>query len=53
MKRNSGEYLQEEVEMLAPNNEVKRFCAEVDEAREQLDRLNARVDVIDKNNKPI
>jgi len=34
LKRNSGEYLQEEAEILAPNSEVNRFCAEVDELRE-------------------
>ena len=52
MKRNTSEYLQEEVEMLAPNTEVKRFCSDVDEVREQLDRLTARIDVIDKKNIP-
>jgi len=49
MKRNSSEYLQEEAELLAPNSEATRFCAEVDELREQADRLNSRVRVIEKN----
>ena len=49
MKRNTSEYLQEEVEMLAPNTEVKRFCSEVDDLREALDRLEARVGLLDKN----
>lgn len=48
MKRNTSEYLQEETEMLAPNSEVKRYCTEIDELREQADRLAARLSVLEK-----
>jgi len=49
MKRNTSEYLQEEAQFLAPNSEINRFGAEVDNVREQTDRLIARFDVIEKN----
>ena len=42
-KQNAGEYLQEEVEILAPNSQVRTFCTEVDELRAASDRLEARV----------
>lgn len=47
MKRNTSEYLQEEVELLAPNSEVTRFCSDVDEVRETADRIAARLDVLE------
>lgn len=43
MRQNTGEYLQEEMELLAPNSEVQHFCIEVDETRAAADRLTARV----------
>lgn len=49
LKRNTSEYLQEEAELLAPNSEVKRFSDEVDNLREQADRLAARLQIIEKN----
>lgn len=48
MNRNSSEYLQEEAQILAPNSEINRFCAEVDELRELADRLDARIRVLTK-----
>ncbi|MFK7995091.1 MAG: SCP2 domain-containing protein [Granulosicoccus sp.] len=41
--QNTSEYLQEEIELLAPNSEVQVFCREVDELRASADRLAARV----------
>ncbi|MFK7859109.1 MAG: SCP2 domain-containing protein [Granulosicoccus sp.] len=41
--QNTSEYLQEEVELLAPNGEVHHFCREIDELRAAADRLDARV----------
>lgn len=52
LKTNTSEYLQEEVELTAPNSEVKRYCSEVDEARELYDRIDARVSVLEKAKKP-
>jgi len=46
LKRNTSEYLQEEAEILAPNSEVKRFNDEVEEVREQADRIEARLAVL-------
>jgi len=48
LKRNTSEYLQEEAELLAPNSEVKRFTADVDAVREQLDRVEARIRAMEK-----
>ncbi|MBX2882358.1 MAG: SCP2 sterol-binding domain-containing protein [Granulosicoccus sp.] len=39
----SGEYLQEEAAIVAPNSEVRRYCSEVDELRSGTDRLEARI----------
>jgi len=52
LKRNTSEYLQEEAEILAPNSEINRFCAEIDELREKADRLDARIRVLEKNQSP-
>jgi len=43
MSQNTSEYLQEEVQLLAPNSEVNAYCAEVDDIRASVDRLDARV----------
>jgi len=48
MRQNTSEYLQEEIEVLAPNSEVKTFCIEVDELRAHVDRLNARLNRIEQ-----
>jgi ubiquinone biosynthesis protein UbiJ len=40
---NTSEYLQEELELLAPNSLVRGFCEEVDELRSAADRLEARL----------
>ncbi len=40
---NTSDYLQEEIEVLAPNSEVRQFCSDVDEVRAATDRLAARV----------
>lgn len=42
----SGEYLQEEVRLLAPNSEIQRFCHEVDELLSDVDRLDARINQV-------
>jgi ubiquinone biosynthesis protein UbiJ len=47
LKQNTSEYLQEEVNILAPNSEIKRFCAEVEALREQTDRLDARMAILE------
>lgn len=43
LRQNTSEYLQEEVEVLAPNYAVRDFCNEVDEVRAAADRLEARL----------
>ena len=40
---NSRDYLQEELELLAPNSEVQWFCEQVDDVRANVDRLAARL----------
>lgn len=52
LKTNTGEYLQEEAEILAPNSEIVRHCAEVDELREYADRIEARLNQLEKLKKP-
>jgi len=42
-EQNTSEYLQEEVELLAPNSEVRDFCLNVDASRAAVDRLDARI----------
>lgn len=49
LKTNSSEYMQEEVQLLAPNSEAIRFCAEVDELREQADRIEARLSQLEQS----
>ncbi len=48
LQNNVSEYLQEEVEFLAPNSEVDRFCSDVDEVRSQYDRLQARIQLLEQ-----
>ncbi len=43
LHQNTGEYLQEEAEVLAPNSAVREFCDEVDDVRAAADRLEARL----------
>ena len=43
LKLNTGEYLQEEVELLAADSLIESFCDEVDEVRSAADRLEARI----------
>jgi len=46
-EQNTSDYLQEEIELLAPNSQVHRFCKEVDECRAHLDRLQARLSILE------
>jgi len=48
MSQNTGEYLQEEVQLLAPNSEVTAYCTDVDDIRASVDRLEARVQQLEK-----
>lgn len=48
LTRNSSEYLQEEIELVAPNSEINEFCAEVDDVRAAVDRLEARIRLIER-----
>lgn len=50
LKTNTSEYLQEEAEILAPNSEVVRHCSEVDELREYVDRIEARIIQLERFN---
>ncbi len=43
LQQNTSDYLQEEVEVLAPNSAVREFCNEVDDVRAAADRLEARL----------
>lgn len=51
LKTNTGEYFQEEAELLAPNSEVVRHCSEVDELREYTDRIEARLSQLEQQKK--
>ena len=42
-RQNTSEYLQEEINLVAPNSEIEHFCAQVDKTRAAADRLTARV----------
>ena len=44
---NGRDYLQEELELLAPNSEVEWFCEQVDNLRANVDRLAARLQRIE------
>jgi len=39
----TGEYLQEEIQVLAPNSEIRRFCREVDDLRDAVERLDMKI----------
>jgi len=43
MRLNTSEYLQEEIELVAPSSEVHVFCEEVDAFRATADRLEAKI----------
>ena len=43
LRMNTGEYLQEEVELLAAESQVRVFSEDVDEVRAAADRLDARI----------
>ncbi len=47
-----GEYLQEEAQLLPSHNEVKFFQQQVDALRLQIDRLQARVELLKRNHRP-
>lgn len=42
-RMNGRDYLQEELELVAPNSEVEWFCEQVDDLRANVDRLAARL----------
>jgi ubiquinone biosynthesis protein UbiJ len=46
LRRSAGEYLQEEARLLPARIEIENFIAEVDVLREALDRLEARVSLL-------
>lgn len=46
----AGEYLQEEAHLSPSNAELRKFIRQVDELREGVDRLTAKIDIL-KNNK--
>lgn len=52
MSQNTEEYLQEEAQLLAPNSEIKAYCAEVDDVRASADRLAARLRQLEKTVSP-
>ncbi len=53
LRQNTADYLQEEVELLAPVSQVRAFCLDVDELRASADRLDARIKKIEEaRNKP-
>jgi len=43
MRLNTSEYLQEEVELIAPDSEIHIYCQQVDDVRAAADRLEARI----------
>lgn len=50
--QNTSDYLQEEVELLAPNSEITHFCLDVDDLRAAADRLDARIKKLEASNVP-
>ena len=50
-RQNTSDYLQEEIQLLAPNSEVSRFCSDVDELRAATDRFEARLQRLERQNK--
>lgn len=45
---NTADYLQEEIELLAPDSEVRRYCSDVDDLRAEADRLEARLRLLEQ-----
>ncbi len=50
MKMNVGEYLQEEVQYLPSKNEIDYFCKQVDECRDEVSRIEARLQRLENQN---
>ena len=48
LRMNTGEYLQEEVELVAAESQVRVFSEDVDEVRAAADRLDARIRQLEK-----
>lgn len=46
---NTSDYLQEEIEVLAPNSRVRTFNDDVDQLRADTDRLTARIAQLEKH----
>ena len=51
--QNTSEYVQEEIELVAPNTELSSFCDEVDEVRAAFERLTARVQNLEECETPV
>ena len=47
----AGEYLQEEVHLSPSNAELRKFIRQVDEVREGVDRLAAKIDILKNKHK--
>lgn len=47
-RQNTSDYLQEEIQLLAPNSEINRFCSDVDDLRATADRLEARLQRLER-----
>lgn len=52
LRRDAGEYLQEEVQLLPAKGEVAAFLGEVDRLRDDADRLEARIRQLHKATAP-
>jgi ubiquinone biosynthesis protein UbiJ len=48
LEQNTSEYLQEEAELLAPNSEIHDYCLDVDAIRASVDRLDARIERLER-----
>lgn len=48
-RENTSEYLQEEIQVLAPDSEIALFCEDVDELRAAADRLEAKISRLESN----
>ena len=48
MKANTREYLEEEVEFVAPANMLRHFADSVDDMQSAVDRLEARLKQLEK-----
>ena len=45
---NTGDFIQYETELVAPNSEVARFCQSVDDLRLMLDRVESRITSLER-----